>query len=143
MGMFTEFIFGCSLKKDTPQVCIDALDHVINGDDDDVVSEEIQEFIKEYSLYSLCRSASYYFGVSRAKSSMWHDHISEEWVVSIRSNMKNYDGEIERFIKYITPFVQSGSGPLNIFAYVQYETTEFPTMYSKRGVFNVPDMSDE
>lgn len=32
MGMYTEFIFGCSLSKDTPKICIDALDYVINGE---------------------------------------------------------------------------------------------------------------
>ena len=32
MGMYTELIFGCTLSKHTPKVCIDALDTVINGD---------------------------------------------------------------------------------------------------------------
>ena len=33
MGMYTEFIFGCNLSKDTPKECIDALDFVINGEE--------------------------------------------------------------------------------------------------------------
>ena len=35
MGMYTEFIFGCELSKNTPKVCIDALDYVINGEEKD------------------------------------------------------------------------------------------------------------
>ena len=31
--MYTEFIFGCELSKNTPRVCVEALDFVINGED--------------------------------------------------------------------------------------------------------------
>ena len=33
MGMYTEFIFGCKLSKDTPKECLDSLDYVINGEE--------------------------------------------------------------------------------------------------------------
>ena len=60
--------------------------------------------------------------------------------MSTRANCKNYESQIEKFIEFITPYVESGSGyDHNIFAYVQYEEAEFPTLYGKDGVYDMND----
>ena len=56
--------------------------------------------------------------------------------------MKNYDNQIETFIEYIKPYVISGSGYHDIFAYVQYEEDEFPTIYAIDGVYNMPKLEN-
>ena len=147
MGMYTEFIFGCALKKDTPKVCVDALDLLINGDhpieyDDKkyhrdmpiirtTPEEEIKQFIEEYSLNRLIYSCSYYFGAP-TNSEFFQDKIDKTYRISIRSNLKNYEREIEKFLKYIKPYIDYGSGIDNIYAYVLYEESSDPTIYKLR-----------
>lgn len=159
MGMYTEFIFGCSLSKNTPKICIDALDYVINGENKKPKYEnpeiweekeyndkfiertstnnEIQTFIREYDFIRLFCSGSYYFGAPVSKR-LYYDHISKTYKISTRSNLKNYHNQIEKFIEYIKPYVVRGSGyDHSIFAYVQYEEDEFPTIYGIDGIYKV------
>lgn len=138
MGMYTELILGCRLSKDAPKILTDSLDYVINGKEDDLVSEEVKDFVVKYDLGYLCHSASYYFGQCLPTSLFCYDKISKQWVLSIRSNLKNYEGQIENFLDYISEYVTKGSGYENeIYAYVQYEEDAFPTIYSKEGIFKI------
>lgn len=162
MGMYTEFIFGCELSKETPNICVEALDYVINGEEkkpkhenpetwqekefnDNYIErthtvEEINEFIEKYDFWRLFRCCSYYFGAANPTGRFKYDHISRSYHISTRADLKNYEGQIERFIEYITPYVKHGSGfPLGIFAYVQYEESPFPTIYSLGGTYYVND----
>lgn len=159
MGMYTEFIFGCSLSKDTPKICIDTLDYVINGENkhpkyenpetweekkynDKFIErtstdDEIQAFIGEYDFGRLFCSGSYYFGAPVVRK-FYYDDIDKTYKISTRANLKNYGRQIERFIDYIKPYIESGSGyEHNIFAYVQYEEAEFPTIYGIDGTYEV------
>ena len=58
--------------------------------------------------------------------------------ISTRANLKNYKRQIEKFIEYIKPYIEQGSGfDHNIFAYVQYEEAEFPTIYALDGTYKI------
>ena len=161
MGMYTEFIFGCELSKNTPKVCIDALDYSINGEEkkpkyenpegweekrfnENYIErttpvEEIEKFIEEYDFDRLFHCSSYYFGAANPMSKFYYDSISKSYKISTRADLKNYSGQIEKFIEYIKPYVEHGSGYDNeIFAYVQYEEDPFPTMYGIDGVYANP-----
>ncbi len=72
---------------------------------------------------------SYYFGVSSPVSQLWYDDISRQWILSSRSNIKNYENEIETFLKWIKPYISSGSGNREMYAIVIYEDTDEPTIY--------------
>lgn len=160
MGMYTEFIFGCALSKDTPKICIDALDYVINGQDKKPkyenpetweekeynekfierisTDDEIQAFIGEYDFGRLFCSDSYYFGAPVSSKKFYQDYIDKTYRISTRANLKNYNRQIEKFIEYIKPYVIQGSGfDHNIFAYVQYEEAEFPTIYALDGTYKI------
>ena len=158
MGMYTEFIFGCTLSEHTPKICVDALDTVINGDkhpkyeepkdwreqeynkhfiERTTPEEEIREFIERYNLGKLFYCTSYYFGAPPVRR-FYYDYIDNGYHISTRSNLKNYDNEIEKFLEYIKPYVEQGSGyPHQIYAYVQYEEAEFPTIYAMDGVYDI------
>ena len=123
MGMYTELIFGVELKKDTPKEVIKTLQIMIDGDIDIIKDEKIAEFSH------LFRVASYYFGVSSPVNKMWFDEISQAWIISTRSNIKNYGGEIEAFLDWIKPFVDSGSGYPGFYAIVTHEESREPTIY--------------
>lgn len=150
MGMYTELILGCSLSKDTPRILIETLDWIINQNkkpkydnpknyeekryneqfiDRTLSEEEIEKFEKEYNLRYIIWSGSYYFGYGESKPSFYKDYIDNEYKISFRSNCKNR-GIIEDFLNYIKSYVVHGSGPSDVYAYVQYEEAEFPTIYS-------------
>ena len=159
MGMYTELILGCSLSKETPRILIEALDWVINPNkkpkyenpknyeekiynerfiNQTLSEEEIEEFDNKYNLYRIIYSGSYYFGCAESKPSFYRDEITGEYRLGFRSNCKN-GGTIESLLEYMEPYIIQGSGPSDIYAYVQYEEDEFPTIYSlKYGKTSVP-----
>lgn len=139
MGMYTELIFGATLKEKTPTYVTDALNCVINNITDDKLSDEVKQFIDEYSLSKLIWCTSYYFGSHANKPSCEFDKIDNTWCISFRANCKNYQGEIEKFIEFIKPYVEYGSGPTNIFAIVQYEEDDYPTLYGTEDTYEYLD----
>ena len=136
MGMYTELILGCSLSKDTPKVCIDTLDFLIN-ETSAKASESVKAFIKEYELDYLLYGSSYYFGMSRSSRAFWYDKIANDYRISVRSSIKNYQNQIEKFLSYIKLYVTCGSGEEGIYAYVLYEEDSFPTAYSMHGIYEL------
>lgn len=124
MGMYTEIIFGAELKRETPESVITALKYMLG---------EIEEKPKDFPLPEgrcnwLFQCASYYFGVSKPVNSMWFDDISNTWIISARSNIKNYENEIQTFLKWIKPYISSGSGAREMYAIVTYEES-LPEIY--------------
>jgi len=125
MGMYTELIFGADLKKDTPENVIEALKYMI-GD----TEEKPKDFpLPNGRCECLFRGSSYYFGVNSPVSKMWKDDIGENWVLSTRSNIKNYEGEIEAFLEWIEPYIDGGSGYRDMYAIVTYGEAEAPNIY--------------
>jgi len=125
MGMYTELIFGASLKEDTPKQVINALKYM---------GGEIKEKPFDFPLPNgrcecLFNMASYYFAISEPLFKMWYDEIGKEWRVSSRSNIKDYNDEIKTFLEWIKPFISSGSGTKEMYAIVIYEESEEPTIY--------------
>lgn len=127
MGMYTELIFGCSLKKETPSQVIDVLKYLVRESEEPESLPEHKFFACERwsYLFTMC---SFYFGVNRPVNKMWFEEIGNNWVISTRSNIKNYDGEIESFLEWIEPYVESGSGNKNLYAISCYEDGD-PELY--------------
>lgn len=126
MGMYTELIFGADLKKDTPEQVIEILKYMI-GD-----TEEKPKYFPLPRCEWLFRSSSYYFGVNEPVNKMWYDDIGKNWVLSTRSNIKNYKCDIEAFLDWITPYIDGGSGCRDMYAIVTYEEAEYPDIYYLR-----------
>lgn len=139
MGMYTELIFGATLKEKTPTYVTDALNCIINDSVTTNLSDEAKHFIDEYSLSKLIWCSSYYFGAHDNKPSCVFDKIAGRWCISFRANCKNYQNEIEKFIEFIKPYVEYGSGPTNIFAIVQYEEDNYPTLYGTKDKYDYLD----
>lgn len=60
---------------------------------------------------------------------MWFDDIGKNWCLSSRSNIKNYNNEIDTFLRWIKPHIASGSGTNEMYAIVIYEESKRPTIY--------------
>jgi hypothetical protein len=117
MGMYTELIFGASLKKDTPSHVIDALQYMMGDIDIKPNDFPLPTGRCEY----LFQGCSYYFGVSDPVSYMWKDDGTERWIVSTRSSIKDYEGEIDTFLNWIKSYIDSGSGLNDMYAIVTHE----------------------
>ena len=125
MGMYTELMFGADLKKDTPTEVIEALKYMIGETEEKPINFPLPDGRCEW----LFRGASYYFGVSSPVSKMMYDDIGGNWILSTRSNIKNYGGEIEAFLEWIKPYIDSGSGSRDMYAIVTYEESDEPKIY--------------
>ena len=127
MGMYTEIIFGAGLKKDTPKNVIGVLQRMIDGEDL-VDNLPDHEFFKSQRTWLIRSGGSYYFpGCIEPK--FWFDDISKNWFLHFRTNIKNYDSEIEKFLDWIKPYIDQGVGSRGFYAIVTYEEQNEPTIY--------------
>ncbi|CAB4135701.1 hypothetical protein UFOVP286_13 [uncultured Caudovirales phage] len=125
MGMYTELIFGAELKKETPEQVINALKYIIGE-----LEDKPDDFpLPEGRCENVLRSSSYYFGISKSLSKIWFDKISKSWKISSRSNIKNYENEIEMFLEWIKSHIERGSGAKDMYAITIYEEDFEPTIY--------------
>lgn len=118
MGMYTELIFGCKLKKETPSEVINDLKYYCDLSDMDE-SELI--FKTKSGRNPLDNGGSYCFGVTNSQPQMWLDDITKSYHISTRTNLKNYEDEIEDFLNWIRPWIDQGSGEREMYAIVTYE----------------------
>jgi len=131
MGMYTEFVFGCELKKDTPIDVINILKYIFNGEGNkDKLNLPNHPFFTSFRWRIIAHCSSYYFGYSKSLSNLYYDDISNRWKFAIRSSIKNYECEIENFIDWIRPYIEEGSGwPREFLGYSIYEEDEHPKLY--------------
>lgn len=127
MGMYTELIFSAGFIKDLPDEVVDTLKYMISGEDR---PEHLpsHEFFDSGAVTWLLRGRSYYFA-DTIDPRLRFDKIGKNWILSSRSNIKNYDNEIELFLDWIKPYIAEGSGLREFYAIVCHEEQEIPTIY--------------
>ena len=128
MGMYTELIFGAELKEDTPDKVVRALKYMIG----ELEGKPLDFPLPDDRCDWLFQGSSYYFAINYPVNKMWLDEIDHCWHISTRSNIKNYEGEIETFLEWIKPYIQGGSGYTDMYAIVMYEESDKPTIYYLR-----------
>ena len=101
MGMYTQLVFTCSLKRDTPENVLDTISALVN--DEEIINVPTHEFFRCSGYKSLCNGDSAYFG--GATVSKFNRDYQE---LTIVSNLKDYDGEINKFLSWIFPYVVGG-----------------------------------
>ena len=121
--MYTELIFGAELRKETPKEVIDALKYMLG--ETEIKPNGFPINVDPFIL----RCGSYYFGVNSCVNKMWLDKIDGQYHISTRSNCKNYNSEIQIFLEWIKPYIESGSGDREMYAIVIYEEASEPTIY--------------
>lgn len=60
---------------------------------------------------------------------MWLDDIDKRWHISTRSNIKNYNNEIQTFLEWIKPYIVCGSGSKDLYAITIYQEDKEPKLY--------------
>ena len=118
MGMYTELYLRSDLKEDTPQDVIDLLRAMVAGNPPDTTP-----FGEGRCPWMLLSSSHYHFPF--AKSSMdYLDYVSR-WYLFVRCDLKNYEGEIEAFLKWVAPHLNAGDG--EYLGHTRYEEDDLPT----------------
>lgn len=129
MGMYTELIFGASLKEDTPLEIIETIQQLVN-----CTLEEGNPNAPFFTGRNVLRGCSAYFGVSHSVVSFGKAEYCDHWELSSRASIKNYGGEIEDFLIWIGPYIESGSGWNDMIAITIYEEDETPKIWYKKDV---------
>ena len=125
MGMYTELIFGAELKRDTPNEVIEALKYMLG----ETETKPANFPLPDGGCEMLFREGTYSFPINNPVNKMWLDDIDEQYHISTRSNIKNYENEIETFLEWIKPYIYGGSGNRDMYALVIYEDQDEPTVY--------------
>jgi hypothetical protein len=126
MGMYTEFHFNVELRKEVPPNVINALAKILNMPFDEAME------LPEHPLFRASRWAhmltcdSYYFSAD-THSTMRFDEVAHRWFLCIRCNLKNYDDEIEKFVSWITPWIEAENEAF--LGFMRYEEDETPTLF--------------
>lgn len=123
MGMYTEIALNISLREDTPESVLSILEKMATGED-----ETIERPLPDHAFFKCDRwhhlmimGSCYFHGLSLSKYK-WRDcGVS---ALSFRSNLKNYDDEILKFLGWITPYVD----PDDHAGYFRYEEDDNPTL---------------
>lgn len=141
MGMYTEIHFNAELRKDTPEEVIEILKYMVGGDliDDPMNDADLTSI---HDLFHcdrwgfMLRCDSYYFS-SDTRSTLRFDDISKSYFLCIKSNLKNYSGEIEKFIDWIHPYLDEFDG--DYLGHYRYEEDSCPRLIFKNKVIMVTE----
>lgn len=111
MGMYTEFHFNAELKKSTPKDIITSLRYMCGESIADSELDLRHDLFKTKSWRWMLRCESAYFPF-KASSSIYMDDFEDRYTLEVKSQVKNYDGEIQLFIDWIMPYVQANGDDL-------------------------------
>lgn len=125
MGRYTELIFGAVLEKDTPDIVINTLKYMLG----EIKDKPNNSLLSKERCELLFKGSSDYFGIDKPVNRLWFNDTDNQWRISTRSNIKNYKGEIEEFLNWIKPYIESGSGVRDMYAIVISEEATEPTIY--------------
>ena len=124
MGMYTELDFNSELKKDVPEEVLNVLRVMLGELDLNIPLPTHPLFLcSRWTFMLTCNS--YYFDSNTSSTLRWDD-ISDAYFIHIRSNLKNYEYEIEKFVDWITPYLNRFDG--DFLGFTRYEETEIPTL---------------
>lgn len=126
MGMYTHLSLNVNLQKDTPQEIIDTLLYLSYQTDICPINEK-------HKLYGIERIRMVMCGDSYSFDGNTHydfrfGEISEEWELTISSNIKNYDETYQKFLEYIQPYITDDWQDKKFLGFMRYEEAQNPTL---------------
>jgi len=121
MGMYTELSIGVEFKHDTPQAVLDVIAFMATGEPEAFTPAfDHPLFAADRWRFILRSGGSYYFD---AKSHLtWA--FDDAWYLTVRTNIKNYSSEWERFLAFIAPHLESDG----FIGTIRYEEAHLPDL---------------
>lgn len=133
MGMYTELHLNVELKRDVPDEVLSLLQYMVNPT---AKQADVPALLPDHALFETSRwdymlqCDSYYFAADTRSTLRLDDQGG--WYLCIRCNLKNYGGEIGKFLDWVLPYVDADTECLG---YWRYEENNDPTLiYKSRAV---------
>ena len=123
--MHTELYLACDLKKDTREDIIKWLTAMIETNDYEHIKELCPKELKNTRFSETLLHRSYYFKGSPVIKFMY-DRLSESYNFTLLTNLKNYNNEIERLLKLISPYMDAYNK--KYVGYIRYEEDYVPDL---------------
>ena len=129
MGMYSEIYVKAVLKEDVDDNVINILKYMLGMDDVELEYLEIpsHRLFATERWHCMLRSGSYYHIPYNVKLFEYNE-ISNNYYLVVRSDFKNYNGEIGKFFDWIAPYVEK-YGDKTFIGYSLYEEDDEPTLY--------------
>src|SRR5215475_970425 len=125
MGMYTELVLACKLKRDVPQEVLNLLRFLCGGVERP--PRPADEDLPEHPLFQserwegVLNAGSFYFpGEPYSNLRV----PSDSAYLTVRSNLKNYGSEIEYFVQWVASYTESEG----FVGYYRYEESPRPTL---------------
>jgi hypothetical protein len=123
--MYTELFFVAELKGGTPESVIAVLEYAAGK------REDIEDLVPDHPLFKCRRWLQVFKGcawevLGHTFTKFSADEDFGGWNLTIRSVLKNYDLEINRFLEWIHPWVDSIEGKFH--GYSMYEEEVEPRL---------------
>jgi len=125
MGMYTELHFNSALKEDTKQEIIDILKYMVKDKEKEPEKLPDHPFFDCERWKRLFTTDSFYFDADTHSTLRFCD-TSNQYFLCVRINIKNYDGEIGKFIDWINKYLDKFPG--DFIGFSRYEEYEDPTL---------------
>ena len=134
MGMYTELVLKCCIKDDVPEDVRTILDYLFNtsGDFDNPPPQPDHPFFKSHRWVMVGQCSSFYHH-PKALSDYWmgHDGARDRGgYIFSRSDLKNYDNEINLFIDWLRPYIDEEDE--QCIGWSWYEEDYQPTLIFKK-----------
>lgn len=121
--MYTELVAAFSLPN-LSDTDLSIMKYMLHEITEKPVDEHLQHpLFKTDRWQSMLRSDSYYFA-GQTNSYLKYDEISKRHYLTVRFNMKNYCGEIEKFLEWMWMIAEDRG----FVGYRRYEEAENPTL---------------
>lgn len=122
MGMYTELNIGVEFVEDIPENVVNILKFMVGDITDEPETTDHPLFETERWRMMLCSDSAYFAG--HTDSSLQYDDISRTYNLNVRCNLKNYDDEINQFLSFIRPYLET----TGFLGYTRYEEDENPRL---------------
>lgn len=127
MGMYTEIYVKATFNSTTPQEVIDIISYMM-GDGDCPSSLPEHELFQCARWDFMLRCCSYYH-IPKAVGEFFKDDIATDHYLVVRSDLKNYDNEIQKFFDWVSPYVEQNCDDKTFLGYSLYEECNIPDFY--------------
>lgn len=123
MGMYTKFHIHLRFKESTPPAVIGVMKYLVERPQQEPPNyPEFLQFMVHGRIKWMFTHASYYHCI-RPATEFWFDEIAKQWILNATCDFKNYDDDIDTFMKFVFPHVERRGHA----GYKLYEEDEHPT----------------
>jgi len=136
MGEFTELSIGVRMKHDIPDEVVDAIEamvtdramdcqgHVPSAKYQPKVQHPLFSYESDRWRWMLHGGGSYYFPAQPHVEWKNDDEVGKCYFLTLRTNIKNYNEEWEKFLDFIAPYIDEDG----YIGTIRYNGAEFPDL---------------